>query len=143
VSVAVELDAADAADVPLALVAVTVNVYVVAGASPETVIGEAPVPVIEPGEDVAVNALTAAPPLAPAVYATVADAFPPVAVPIVGACGTVVAVIELDADEAELVPAEDAAVTVNVYAVADCNPVTVIGELAPDAVYPPGELVTV
>jgi hypothetical protein len=38
---------------------------------------------------------------------------------MVGACGTVVAVIELDALDAELVPAEDVAVTVNVYAVAD------------------------
>jgi hypothetical protein len=77
------------------------------------------------------------------VYVTVADALPAVAVPIVGACGTVVAVIELDADEAELVPAEEVAVTLNVYAVADCSPVTVIGLDEPDAVYPPGLDVTV
>jgi hypothetical protein len=64
-------------------------------------------------------------------------------VPIVGAAGTVVAVIELEADEAELVPAEDVAVSVKVYAVADCNPVTVKGLDAPDAVNDPGELVTV
>ena len=37
-----------------------------------------------------------------------------VAVPIVGACGTVVAVIALDADEAFDVPTELVAVTVNV-----------------------------
>jgi hypothetical protein len=99
--------------------------------NPETVIGEAPVPVNDPGLDVAVYADTALPPVAPAVYVTVAEALPAVAAPIVGACGTVVAVIELDALEAGEVPAADVAVTVNVYAVADCNPVTVIGELAP------------
>jgi hypothetical protein len=65
-----------------------------------TVIGEAPVPVNPPGDEVAVNVETAAPPVAFAVYVTVADALPPVAVPIVGACGTVVAVIE------ELAPEE-------------------------------------
>jgi hypothetical protein len=48
------------------------------------------------------------------VYVTVAEALPAVAVPMVGACGTVVAVIELEADEAELVPAEDVAVTLKV-----------------------------
>jgi hypothetical protein len=95
------------------------------------VIGLAPVPVIELGEDVAVNVDAAAPPVAPAVYATVAEPFPAVALPIVGACGTVVAVIELDALDAADVPTTDVAVTVNVYAVADCKPATVIGELAP------------
>jgi hypothetical protein len=39
------LDAADAVDVPLAFVAVTVNVYAVPDVSPETVIGLVPVPV--------------------------------------------------------------------------------------------------
>ena len=53
-SVVMLFEAADAADVPLALVAVTVNVYAVAPVKPETVIGLAPVPVTEPGEDVAV-----------------------------------------------------------------------------------------
>jgi hypothetical protein len=37
-----------------------------------------------------------------------------VADPIVGACGIVVAVMLFDADEAELVPAADVAVTVKV-----------------------------
>jgi hypothetical protein len=55
----------------------------------------------------------------------------------------VVAVIELDADDAELVPAAEVAVTLNVYDVPDCNPVTVKGLLAPDAVNPPGLDVTV
>jgi hypothetical protein len=48
------LDAADAVEVPLALVAVIVNVYEVPAVNPETVIGLAPVPVNDPGEDVAV-----------------------------------------------------------------------------------------
>jgi hypothetical protein len=80
------LEAADAVDVPLAFVAVTVNVYAVLGDSPETVIGLAPVPVNPPGLDVAVKVDTAAPPVAPAVYVTVAVVVPvAVAVPIVGA----------------------------------------------------------
>jgi hypothetical protein len=61
-----ELLAALAADVPLALVAVTVKVYAVPLVKPETVIGDDPVPVRPPGLDVAVN-VAAAPPVAPAV----------------------------------------------------------------------------
>jgi hypothetical protein len=49
-----ELDAADAVDVPLAFVAVTVNVYAVPVVRPDTVIGLAPVPVKDPGDEVAV-----------------------------------------------------------------------------------------
>jgi hypothetical protein len=46
---------ADATDVPLALLAVTVKVYAVPLVSPETVTGlDAPVPVSEPGELVTV-----------------------------------------------------------------------------------------
>jgi len=52
-----------------------------------------------------------------------------VAVPIVGACGTVVAVIEEDAAEAGLVPVELTAVAVKVYAVALARPVAVTGEV--------------
>jgi hypothetical protein len=65
------------------------------------------------------------------------------AVPIVGACGTVVAVMADEADEASDVPTELVAVTVNVYEVADCKPVTTNGEDAPLAVKPPGLEVTV
>jgi hypothetical protein len=83
------------------------------------------------------------PPVAFAVYVTVADAFPPVAVPIVGACGTVVAVMLFDAEEAADVPIALVAVTVNVYEVDEARPVTVSGDEAPDAVNPPGELVAV
>ena len=68
---------------------------------------------------------------------------PPVAVPIVGACGTVVAVMLLDADDAADVPAVFVAVTVKVYEVLDCKPVTEIGDEAPVPVNPPGLDVTV
>ena len=62
-----ELEAEEAAEVPLAFVAVTVKVYAVPLLSPETVIGLAPVPVNPPGLDVAVNVVIAEPPVAPAV----------------------------------------------------------------------------
>ena len=81
--------------------------------------------------------------MAPAVKVNVADSDPPVAVPIVGACGTVVAVTPDEADDAEDVPYLFVAIAVYVYSVADCNPVMVIGEDAPDAVYEPGEDVIV
>jgi hypothetical protein len=71
---------------PVALLPRTVNVYAVPAVSPDTVIGLVPVPVIEPGLDSAVN-VVAGPPTVAAVYATVADAGPAVAVPIVGAVG--------------------------------------------------------
>jgi hypothetical protein len=145
VSVVIELDADEAGDVPLAFVAVTVNVYEVAPVRPLTDIGlDKPDPLPPAGDDVAVNAVMADPPVAFAVYPTVA-VFTPVFVaePIVGACGIVVAVMLLDAAEGFPVPAAFVPVTVKVYAVADCRPVTVKGEDAPVAVYPPGEDVTV
>ena len=95
--------AALVADVPFAFVAVTVNVYAVPSVSPLTVIGDDPVPVKPPGLDVAVY-VAEAPPVAPAVYVTVALAALDVAVPIVGACGTVVAVSPDEAEEADDVP---------------------------------------
>jgi hypothetical protein len=104
--------------------------------------GEDPVPVNPPGEDVAVY-VTDSPPVAPAVYATVAVALPPVTAPIVGACGTVVAVTEDEEELSEDVPALFVAVTAYVYPVDDCKPVTIIGELVPLAVYEPGVDVTV
>jgi hypothetical protein len=91
------------------------------------------VPVNDPGEEVAVKVVTVDPPVAPAVKGTDAVVVDSVAVPIVGACGTVVAVIELDASEEALVPVELVATAAKVYDVADCNPVTVTGEV-PDPV---------
>jgi hypothetical protein len=102
-----------------------------------------PVPVNPPGDDVAVYTETADPPVAPAVYSTVALAFPEVTAPIVGACGTVVAVTEDDEALEAVVPALFVAVTAYVYPVDDCKPVTTIGELVPLAVYEPGVDVTV
>ena len=74
---------------------------------------------------------------------TVALALLPVALPIVGACGTVVAVMLFDADDAALVPLAFVAVTVKVYEVDDAKPVTVIGDDAPVPVNPLGLDVTV
>lgn len=54
-----------------------------------------------------------------------------------------VAVIEFDADEFAEGPTEFDANTIKVYAVFDCSPVTVSGDDAPVAVYPPGEEVAV
>lgn len=58
----IEFDAELAVDVPLAFVAVTVKVYEVPFVKPETVIGDDPVPVNPPGEDVAVYVTVGAPP---------------------------------------------------------------------------------
>jgi len=74
-----------------------------------------PVPVNEPGLEVAVKVDIVLPPVAPAVYATVAvEKVVAVAVPIVGACGTVVAVMLLDAEDAALCPNAPFAFTLNV-----------------------------
>ncbi len=72
-----------------------------------------------------------APPLdAGAVQATVTDvALAIVAVPIVGAPGTVAGVTEFDAADATDVPWLFVAVTVNVYAVPVVKPITVIALL--------------
>jgi hypothetical protein len=49
----------------------------------------------------------------------------------------------LEAADAADVPIEFVAVTVKVYEVDDCKPVTVKGDEAPEAVNPPGDEVTV
>ncbi len=67
---------------------------------------------------------------------TVASALPPVAVPIVGAPGTVVAVVEFDRADAGPVPAALVAVTVKVYDEPLLNPPTVKGLAVPLAVWP-------
>jgi hypothetical protein len=81
--------AVDAGDVPIAFVAVTVNVYEVPLVKPETVIGdEPPVPVAPPGLAVTVNPVIAEPPLfAGAEKATDAEVLPGVATTLVGASG--------------------------------------------------------
>jgi hypothetical protein len=55
------------------------------------------------------------PPLAFSENATDACAFPPVTDVILGACGTVVAVTPVEADDADDVPYGDVATTVYVY----------------------------
>ena len=95
------------------------------------------------GDEVAVTAVNTEPPVAPVNAIETAVLLERVTEVMVGVCGTVVAVIEFEALDAALVPAVDVAVTVNVYAVEDCSPVTVIGLEDPVPVNPPGELVTV
>lgn len=67
----------------------------------------------------------------------VAWPFPDVAVPIVGASGTVAGTIELDVPDDVLVPKAFVAVTVKVYVVPFVRPVITIGDEPPVAVKPP------
>jgi hypothetical protein len=67
----------------------------------------------------------------------VAEALFLVAVPIIGASGTVAGVTEFEALEAVLVPMAFVAVTVNVYVVPFVRPVTTSGDAPPVAVKPP------
>jgi hypothetical protein len=140
-----ELLVEEAILVPIAFVAVTVKVYVTPLVKPVTVIGEEPpVPVNPPGLDVTVYEVIAEPPSLPGgVKVTVASPLPAVAVPIVGAPGTLAGTIELLVEEAILVPIAFVAVTVNVYVVPFVKPVTVIGDEPPVPVNPPGLEVTV
>ena len=85
--------------------------------SPVTVSGlTAPVVVKPPGLEVAVKSNIGLPPVAPGVKVTVACVLPAVAVPIVGAAGTVTTagVTALEAADAGPVPATLVAVTVKV-----------------------------
>lgn len=100
---------------PLALVAITVKVYEVPFVRPDTVIGlDAPLPVIPPGLEVAVNPVIVEPPLLLAVKATEALALPAVAIPMVGAAGTVDGVTLLEPAEEAPVPNTFVAATVKV-----------------------------
>ena len=122
-----ELLAELAKDVPFIFVAVTVNVYAVPSVRPVTVIGlDEPVAVILPGFEDTVY-VADAPPVAPGVNATDADADPAVTSPIVGACGIVVAVTPDEAELAEDVPVLFVAVATYVYCVLEASPVTIIG----------------
>jgi hypothetical protein len=85
----------------------------------------------------------AEPPFAGAVQETASESAEVVTVGADIVAGTVVAVIEAEASEASEVPDAFVAVTVNVYAVLDCKPVTVSGDEEPVAVYDPGEDVAV
>ena len=73
----------------------------------------------------------------------VAWPLPAVALPMVGASGTVAGVAELLVPDEVLVPTAFVAVTVNVYVVPFESPVIVIGDDPPVAVKPPMFEVTV
>ena len=122
---------------PTALVAVTVKVYAVPFVRPVTTIGDVPpVAVNPPVLDVTVYEVIAEPPFEDgAENVIVASPLPRVAVPIVGASGTVAGTTELVVAEAILVPFEFVAVTVKVYVTPFVRPVTVRGELPPLAVH--------
>ena len=113
-----ELVALDAALVPIAFVAVTVKVYAVPLVRPVIVIGDSPPDAVNPPvfEVTVYDVIVALPSLPGGLNVIVAWPFPAVAVPIVGAPGTVAGEIELLAFDAVLVPTAFVAVTVNVYA---------------------------
>ena len=101
-----------AADVPLVFVATAVNVYAVPFVRPVTTSGlDEPVAVSPPGLEVTVYPVMLEPPVAFAENATDTCAFPLVTDVILGACGTVVAVTAVLADDAEDVPSGPVAVT--------------------------------
>ena len=82
--------------------------------------------------------MIAEPPLlAGAVKVTVADALPAVAVPIVGAPGTVAGVTLLEAADDGPVPIAFVALTAHETAVPFASPETVMGEVAPAALCVP------
>ena len=116
------VEAADAAPLPTAFVAVTRNVYAVPFVKPVIVVlvtGGLPLIVVAvcavvPMNGVIVYEVIPPPVFAGAVHDTVAEALPAVAVTPVGAPGTVAGVTEFDAVDGGLVPTEFVAVTLNV-----------------------------
>jgi hypothetical protein len=126
----------DAALGPTALVAITVQVTGVPLVSPLTRIGDVgPLADCEP--QVAVKLVMGEPLSAPAVKATEAPLLAVVAIPMVGAPGTVAGVTLLESDEATLVPTPFVAVTVQVTGVPLVSPLTTMGELIPPALCVP------
>ncbi len=98
----------------------------------------------EPGVDVTVYELIAAPPLDGAVHDTTDWVLAaPVALTAVGAPGTVEGTTAADALEAAPVPDTFVAVTLNVYEVPFVRPVTVHDVVAVEHVNEPGVEVTV
>ena len=106
----------DAGPAPITLVAFTVKVYAVPLVKPVTVMGlDAPVAVMLPGLEVTVYEVMGLPPFeAGGVKLTVACALPAVAVPMVGAPGTVAGVTLFEGLEAGPVPIALVAFTVKV-----------------------------
>ena len=79
----------------------------------------------------------ALPPVDPGVKATLRVPLPGVAVPMVGAPGTVNGVALLEGPDAAPVPAALVALTVQVYPVPLVRPVTTTGDDGPAALVPP------
>jgi hypothetical protein len=139
-----DADATDAELSPIALVAMTVHVYVLVLVRELTVIGEvAPLAdwVAPPLLDVqvAVKPVIALPPLPFALNATVAEVLPLVTPVIAGAGGLDAATNDDEADDAVLSPIALVATAAHVYVLPLLSEPTVIGEVAPDAdcVVPP------
>jgi len=114
VGIVTEFDAVDDTLVPTAFVAVTVKVYVAPGVNPVTVIGDdVPVALNVFVLSVTVKLIIEEPPVEDAVKEIVACPMLEVAMPIVGAPGTVAGVTGFDAIDEALVPKAFVAVTVN------------------------------
>jgi hypothetical protein len=142
-----ELDGADGAESPAAVVATTVNVYEVPLVRPVTLHVSAPVVmhVRVPGDDVTVYLVTVAPLPAAAFHDTVASAGPAVAFTSVGAPGFPAGTTTAEAAEGAEVPTSLVAVTRNVYDVPLVRPVTSHESAPPtgEHVFEPGVDVTV
>jgi hypothetical protein len=138
-----DADAAEAGLVPNVLVAVIVQVYVLAFVNADTVTGDVvPVPVfVTPKfDDVQVTSVAvSASPFVVTVNATIAEFVPRVTPVITGAAGAAAAVNDPVAAEADELPRSLVATAVHVYALAGVSEATEIGDDAPDAerVVPP------
>ena len=123
VGIVTEFDAVDDTLVPTAFVAVTVKVYVAPGVNPVTVIGDdVPVALNVFVLSVTVKLIIEEPPVEDAVKEIVACPMLEVAMPIVGAPGTVAGVDETILLGLVLVPAALIAYTSKLYDVPLINP---------------------
>jgi hypothetical protein len=134
-----ELDEEDAA-LPYSVEAVTVNVYAVPAVRPVTRIGDVPVAVIPPGEEVAVYVTEPEVPVDPAVYGTsifLSTFCTMTAVPIVGADGAIPITSDaLVPDASDWTPLPEVAVTVKVTVDPGVKPLTTSGLETPFLIWP-------
>ena len=133
------LDAAEGAPLPTAFVATTVNVYAVPFVRPVTVNGlPAPDDVSPPGFDATVYPVMGLPPLMlGGVNETLACALLAVAVPIVGAFGTVAGVTVFDGADGVLLPTTFVATAVHDTDDPLVSPLTTMGDPVPPLLWPP------
>jgi hypothetical protein len=141
-----DADAADAADVPPALLAVAANVYAVPFVRPDTTHDpDAPVIVhVAPPGDASTVCDVAAVPVVAAVIEAVTDPSPATTLGTAGTFGFAIGVTDTEAADAADVPPAFVAVAVNVYAVPFVRPVTTHEPDAPVIVHValPGDAVT-